>query len=106
MLGLVEISHRSVLLTAIGEKLIGASDLERRTMWKKQLLQIPLLIKIHEKISRSSLHELSKADILGFLALEFPHEDARAQLKIFMRWSAYAGLFPYHRKTQSFSLRK
>lgn len=106
MLGLVEIFHRSVLPTAMGEKLVASSDVDCRAIWKKQLLQIPLWTKIYEKISRSSSRELSKADILGFLALEFPHEDARAQLKIFMRWSAYSGLFPYHRKTQSFSLQK
>lgn len=103
LLHFIEITHQTALLTEIGQAYLHASFQERRVLWKKQLLTIPLFIKTIEWIKNSPGHALPKKELLQKLATELPQENAEMQLKTLFRWGRYGDLFKLDKKTHSLS---
>ncbi len=104
LLNFVEILHRTVILTEVGIKYLSADPILKRSLWKTELLTIPLFMKVMKLLNQAPKNSLSKQEIIQFLVSELPHQDAQIQLKMLIRWGLYGGLFKYHRKSNLFSL--
>jgi NitT/TauT family transport system ATP-binding protein len=106
MLKFVEISHRLITLTQTGKDYLQAQEADKRSIWKKQLLMLPLFAKLQSHLHQAPKSMMYKEELLQFLIKELPHQDAQKQLSLLMRWGLYGELFSYHKKTKEIFLCK
>ncbi len=106
LLNFVEISKRTVTLLDAGKKFLAADARKRRTIWKEQLLTIPLFVKTLEWLKANHKHTLSSKELTDLIKAELPHIDAKTQCKALINWGAYGNLFTYHKLTKTVSLKE
>lgn len=94
LLNFVEILYRTVHLTQQGKAFLKGYPPQ---IWKKQLLTIPLFIKLMDLLSKAPNQTLHRRDLLQFLIKELPFQDANVQFNTLMRWGQYGNLFTYQR---------
>jgi NitT/TauT family transport system ATP-binding protein len=104
LLGFAEITQRISTITPIGTAYLTAGHSERRKMWKKQLLTIPLFIQATSLCKKTPGKTLNKEEFIRFLNKELPYQDASAQFSIFVRWAHFGDLFTYSKITRRLSL--
>lgn len=92
LLHFIEITHQTALLTEAGKKYLEAKHSERLTIWKEQLLTLPLFQGLCNQVHCSTSPTLSKSKLLHFLSKELPNEDAQKQLETVIRWGRYGKL--------------
>ena len=92
LLHFIEIVHQTAILTEIGKSYLEAKHSVRPTIWKEQLLTLPLVRKLCDFIQSSDTCSLSKPKLLHFLSKELPNENAKTQLETLIRWARYGKL--------------
>ncbi|MGO0122530.1 ABC transporter ATP-binding protein [Desulfothermobacter acidiphilus] len=94
--GLVTVHEGDVELTAIGRRIAAASLLERKEIFREQILQNVRRIRwIVSVLSSKPNHRMPKEFFLSVLEQHFSPEEARLQLDILIDWGRYAELFGY-----------
>ena len=95
LLGWVSTPGQRVEMTASGREFLAADINRRKTLLNTSLREIFVFNMILQMLSQSALGEVEEEDILGQLALQFPHERPHRILKTVVAWARYAELFSY-----------
>ncbi len=102
LLNFVEISHRTVSLTEKGKEFLKKDGKE---IFKKQLMTIPLFIKVIDLLKQAPHHSLHRNDLIRFLTNTLPFQDVNTQYLILIRWGHFGNLFDYHHTARKISLK-
>jgi NitT/TauT family transport system ATP-binding protein len=100
LLKFVAIENRNVALTEAGKKYLFATPQNRRTIWKEQLLTIPLFRQSIKWLRSGAKHSLSHKELTDLIAKELPRQNPHEQCKILIGWGSYGNLFAYHRSSR------
>lgn len=100
LLDFVEVIHRKVLLTDAGKSFVRASAMQRREIWRKQLLKMSVFQEVLQKLKQSD-KGLHRNELLHFFHNKLPHQNASFQFNCLVKWAEYGNLFRYHKKTRT-----
>lgn len=105
MLEFASIQHGDIELTDIGRQFANASVLERKDLFKKQVLQhVPMIEKIIWILHSKSNNKMEREFFLEIFEKHFGAEEAAHQLDILIDWGRYAELFAYDEKAKNLYL--
>jgi NitT/TauT family transport system ATP-binding protein len=96
MLGLAEVAHGDVMVTAIGTEFAQASQVRSKEIFREQLLKrVPIIQTVMEGL-RQKKNGTVKADFFLDILDEFYSEkEAQRQFETAIDWGRYAKLFEY-----------
>jgi NitT/TauT family transport system ATP-binding protein len=97
LLELITIDQQTASLTNTGRSFLHSND--RHTIWKNQLLTIPLFIKTLELLQQHP--HLHKHDLLQLFAQQLPDQNASDQFHLLIHWATYGKLLSYHPLSQT-----
>jgi NitT/TauT family transport system ATP-binding protein len=101
LLDLVDTPRRTVVLEPLGVKLVRADPMERKVLWRQQLLRLGLFRKVAEALERQEDHSIDADFVLETIAITMPFEDYRRVFAVFVSWSRYGDLFAYDEGTET-----
>ncbi|ACX52230.1 ABC transporter related protein [Ammonifex degensii KC4] len=94
--GLVSVHEGDIELTSAGRRFAAAPLLERKEIFREQILQNVRRIRwIVSVLSSKANHRMPREFFLSVLEQHFSPEEARIQLDILIDWGRYAELFGY-----------
>jgi NitT/TauT family transport system ATP-binding protein len=105
LLHFVQITKKMISLTELGKNILSASGLQRRTIWKEQLLTIAFFRKTLDWLKSAPKQILTYKELTDLIEKELPQHDAQQQCKIVIKWGSYGGLFTYHKWSRTISLK-
>ncbi|NOV04213.1 ABC transporter ATP-binding protein [Paenibacillus planticolens] len=101
MLGFACIQHGDIELTEIGRHFADASVLDRKDIFKKQVLQhVPMVEKIIWILHSKSNNKMEREFFLEIFEKHFGLEEAGHQLDILIDWGRYSELLAYDEKAK------
>lgn len=101
ILEFASIQHGDIELTDIGRQFADASVLNRKEIFKKQILQhVPMIEKIIWILHSKSNNKMEREFFLEIFEKHFGTEEAAHQLDILIDWGRYAELFAYDEKAK------
>ncbi len=104
LLGFATVAQGDITLTPLGETFADSSILARKEIFASRIRRLPLLRWIVRMLDRSDVHRLER-DVIGTaLSLEFPPEEADAQLDTLIDWGRYSELLSYDNDSESLYL--
>jgi len=96
ILDMVKIQEGDIELTPIGKKFAEATVLERKELFKRQvLLYVPTITKILSTLKSKSNGRMPEDFFLDILSRKFGMEEAVSQLHTAINWGRYAELFAF-----------
>ncbi|OPH56437.1 nitrate ABC transporter ATP-binding protein [Paenibacillus ferrarius] len=102
MLGFAHIQHGDIELTEIGSHFADASVLNRKDIFKRQVLQhVPMIEKIIWILHSKSNNKMEREFFLEIFEKHFGLEEAGHQLDILIDWGRYAELLAYDEKAKN-----
>ena len=102
LLGFAHIQHGDIELTEIGRYFANASVLDRKGIFKKQVLQhVPMIEKIVWILHSKSNNKMDREFFLEIFEKHFGSEEAGHQLDILIDWGRYAELLAYDEKAKN-----
>jgi NitT/TauT family transport system ATP-binding protein len=104
LLELVDTPRRMVVLDAMGKTILKAGVLERKAIWRGQLLKLRLFQLLNEMLQKAATHAVDRETILETLILHLPQENYEKCFDTLVRWARYGDLFAYDEATQRLSL--
>jgi NitT/TauT family transport system ATP-binding protein len=105
MLGFAQIQHGDIELTEIGRHFADASVLDRKDIFKRQVLQyVPMIEKIIWILHSKSNNKMEREFFLEIFEKHFGLEEAGHQLDILIDWGRYAELLAYDEKAKNLYL--
>lgn len=105
LLGLGDIEHGDILLTAAGRQFAEAGVLEEKEIFSRQIHErVTLVREITRRLQEASKHRVREEPLLRELERWFSPEEARRQLDTAIDWGRYAELFVYDNDTGEFFL--
>lgn len=104
MLDLVDTPKRSVILSPTGHRFVKATVLERKQMWKAELLKQRLFQEIYQTIEHQPNKEVDKDLILEKIAIALPTENWDKTFLTLVRWARFGELFIFDETTERVSL--
>ena len=99
LLGFLETPQDHLVLTTLGQQFVDAPRKIRRPLFRRQLLQIPLVKRLNEMLEHSPEVMLTKDIVLEELAIQCPQEDPKRLLRILINWGRFADLWTYQPST-------
>ncbi|MCR8641252.1 nitrate/sulfonate/bicarbonate ABC transporter ATP-binding protein [Paenibacillus sp. N1-5-1-14] len=101
MLDFASIQHGDITLTESGSQFANASVLERKDIFKKQVLaHVPMMEKIVWILQSKSNNKMEREFFLEIFEKHFGSEEAGHQLDIMIDWGRYAELLAYDEKAK------
>jgi NitT/TauT family transport system ATP-binding protein len=101
MLQFASIQQGDIELTAIGRQFADASVLERKEIFKDQVLQhVPTMEKIIWILQSKSNNKMEREFFVEIFEKHFGSEEAMHQLDILIDWGRYAELIAYDEKAK------
>lgn len=104
MLDLVDTPKRSVILSPTGHRFVKATVLERKQMWKAELLKQRLFQEIYQTIEHQPNKEVDKDLILEKIAIALPTENWDKTFLTLVRWARFGELFIFDETTERVGL--
>ena len=105
MLGFAYIQHGDIELTEIGTHFADASVLDRKNIFKKQLLQhVPMIEKITWILQSKSNNKMEREFFLEIFEKHFGVEEAGHQLDILIDWGGMLNFWHTMRRQKLYSL--
>ena len=93
LLAFLESPQDHLVLTELGRQFVAAPRKTRRQLFRKQLLQVPLVKRVREMLEHSPEHALTTDILLEELAIQCPQEDPKRLLRILVNWGRFADLW-------------
>jgi len=106
MLDLVDTPKHEVAMTTLGWYFLAAPIPARKTLFKKQILQLALFRMVTEWLQQSADHEIREDDILGELATLLPYDQPEKLFASIINWGRYAEIIDYDQRTGIVSLQE
>ena len=104
MLEFVDTPKRMVVLDVEGQRFVKGDAIERKTIWRQQLLKLALFKEIVDVIQRQPNKEVERDTILETIVLRMPYENYERVFETMLRWARYAELLTYDKHRQTVSL--
>jgi len=104
MLGFLDTPRNNVLLTPLGNKVLDADIVIRKTIVKQQLRTLNTFKFILKIIEESPNKQISKDLILEEFAMLLPTEDVEKLFETVVGWSRFSELFTYSPDTEMLAL--
>jgi NitT/TauT family transport system ATP-binding protein len=105
MLRFAKITDGELRFTEVGKKFANTDILERKQIFKQQLMNyIPLVKHIRETLDTTSNHRASEDYFLTELENNFSEDESERILKTIIDWGRYAELFAYDYSSGDLSL--
>ncbi len=95
MLDLVDTPKRLAVLTPDGRAFVKASPEERKTMWRKKLLELRIFSDVRDALLEEPSHRLPRDFVLETIVLRMPAEDYEKMFGTWIGWARYGDLFAY-----------
>ncbi|MCL4441216.1 MAG: AAA-associated domain-containing protein, partial [Firmicutes bacterium] len=96
LLNFVKIQEGDVELTEIGRKFAEATVLERKDLYRQQVLKyVPIITQIMSALNSKANGKMPEEFFLNILGRQFGVEEAVQQLNIAIDWGRYAELFAF-----------
>ena len=96
LLGLGDVEQGDLLLTENGQRFVAADVLERKDLFRQQVLEnLDLIRQIVRDLDDAPDHSVPEERLLRPLEQTFSPEEARRQLDTAIDWGRYAELFAY-----------
>ena len=99
LLGFLQTPQDHLVITELGRQFLTASRKIRRQLFRAQLVQLPLVKRLHDMVDHSPERCLSKDILLEELAIQCPQEDPKRLLRILINWGRFAELWAYQPAT-------
>lgn len=100
LLNFVKVHEGDVELTPIGRKFAEATVLERKDLFKQQVLKyVPTITQIMSALNSKSNGKMPEEFFLNILSRQFGVEEAAQQLNNAIDWGRYAELFAFDENT-------
>jgi NitT/TauT family transport system ATP-binding protein len=106
LLDFVDTPKRLVLLEPAGQRFVKASPSERQSVWREQLLKLPLFKNFYDLLLRQPNHEIDRDILLETFVMNMPQENYEKLFNTFIRWARFGDLFAYDETTQTVSLQE
>jgi hypothetical protein len=103
-LGLIDTPLHTVVLTEIGQRFVDGSAVERKAIWREQLLTLRLFQEVYDVLQRQPDHAVDSDFVLETIVTRMPRENYEKVFNTFIRWARYGELFAYDEATQRISL--
>jgi NitT/TauT family transport system ATP-binding protein len=95
MLDLVDTPRRTVVLDVEGRRLLAATPLERKVLWREQVLKLRLFRQLVSAMEREADRRIERDDVLEILALAMPQENLERVFATIVLWAQAGDLFDY-----------
>lgn len=95
LLELVDTPRRLVALEPQGQRFLRAGPEERKTIWRVQLLKLPLFQLVEDVLQRQPDHAVDRDFVLETLVMRMPQENYEKVFNTLIRWARYGNLFAY-----------
>lgn len=104
MLDFVDTPRRVVTLEKIGSIFVKAAAVERKKIWREQILKLRLFSEIRDILSKREDHKVDSDFVMTTIAIKIPLENHRKTFNTFVSWSRFGSLFAYDTKNKTLSL--
>jgi cobalt-zinc-cadmium resistance protein CzcA len=104
LLGLVDTPLQMVVLTAEGKRLVEATPLARKALWRERLLKLRLFSEVYDVLQRQPDHAVDSDFVLETLVTRMPYENYEKVFNTFVHWARYGELFAYDEATHRITL--
>jgi NitT/TauT family transport system ATP-binding protein len=104
LLDFVDTPKRMVVLDRIGQRLVRASQDDRKAVFREQLMGLELFKTIHEALRRRPDHRLPRDFVLETIVLRMPQENPEETFQTFIGWARFANLFAYEDDSEIVSM--
>ncbi len=101
MLDFIDTPRRLVVLTPEGERFVKAAPLERKAIWRRQLLELRLFKEVVAMIERGGEGAVSRADVLAMIHRQMPHEAYERAFVTLVHWARFGDLFSYDEASET-----
>jgi NitT/TauT family transport system ATP-binding protein len=101
LLDFVDTPRRTVVLEPLGARLVRADPVERKTIWRQQLLRLGLFRRVADALARQADRSIDADFVLETIAMAMPFEDYRRVFAVFVSWARYGDLFAYDESTET-----
>jgi NitT/TauT family transport system ATP-binding protein len=95
LLGFATLDAGDLTLTALGKRFAEADIQDRKEIFAKQILRIPVIQWIDQMLTVAKEERLDKDVFLAALALDFNPVEAPHQLETAINWGRYAEIFSF-----------
>jgi NitT/TauT family transport system ATP-binding protein len=99
MLDLIDTPRRLVALTPEGERFAAAPPVERKPLWREQLLELRLFKEVRAMIREGG--EAHRDAVLALIHREMPHENYEKMFATLVHWARFGDLFAYDESTET-----
>jgi len=100
LLGFAQLDRGDILLTSLGRNYAHADQLERKAMFRQQLLEhVPLVAYIRHSLDQDPSGDLHERMFLKLLSFSLNEADAESALRVAVEWGRYGDLFEYQYNT-------
>ncbi|HET7826298.1 MAG TPA: nitrate/sulfonate/bicarbonate ABC transporter ATP-binding protein [Anaeromyxobacter sp.] len=106
LLDFVTTPKRTVVLAPLGEKFVRASLVDRKAIWRDQILELRLFQQVRDAIERNERKRTTKEFVLETIAVMMPQEDYEKVFQRLVGWARYGDLFAYDDDTETLTLQE
>ncbi len=106
MLEFVETPHHDVIFTMLGRKFLNADINHRKKIFKEQIMKVPLIEAIVERVKESEDHSITRDECEEFLSEILPNEKVEEVFETIVNFTLYAELLDYDSRDEELSLIK
>ena len=104
MLNFVDTPKRLAVLEPDGQRFVRSTPVERKAIWREQLLKLHLFHEIHQVLGRQPDHSIDRDFVLETIIMRLPQENYERIFQTLIRWARFGDLFAYDETTQTVSL--
>jgi NitT/TauT family transport system ATP-binding protein len=95
LLDFVDTPRRTVLLEPLGARFVRADPVERKAIWRQQVMRLGLFKKVAAAVDRGEEHGIDADIVLEAIAMTMPYENYERVFQILVSWARYGDLFAY-----------
>jgi NitT/TauT family transport system ATP-binding protein len=99
MLDFVDTPRRLVVLTPEGARFVTASPVERKAIWRRQLLELRLFREVRSMIEGEG--SVSRAEVLAMIHRQMPNESYERAFDTLVHWARFGDLFSYDEASET-----
>jgi NitT/TauT family transport system ATP-binding protein len=100
ILDFVDTPGRLVVLKASGQQFVDASQEERKSLWRRQLLTLRLYHEVSDLFMTREKAEIDADEVMELIAAAMPQENYEQVFTSFISWARFGNLYAYDEDTR------
>jgi NitT/TauT family transport system ATP-binding protein len=104
MLNFVDTPKSMVLLEPDGKQFLAADAMQRKLLWRNQLLKLQFFREIYDVLKRQEKHQIDRDFLQETIILRMPQENYETVFNTFVRWARFGELMNFNEATGMLSL--